>query len=425
MNLGLKKTWISLAVATFVLAGCGGGGAGQGEPRPSACTNRLEGTVTARTELSPTGAECDYLLAGDLKVRGELVILPGTYILAAEDASIQVEVGGSVIASGTEAAPIRIIGATATQGFWEGVCFGNGHLESRFDHVELAWAGQRSAALHCQAAIAGLAGAAAPVHVTYSQIYGSAASGVNATEFPLGDFHHNVLAANGDYGLRVSPNNMSRLDATTVYGGADLGVPGVSGLNGKPFVYLDSGELDEPGIHDWVPLDVPYLVTGDDAGYSGTAVRIGTGAAAILTAGTEIAFGEGTQLAVSWEGSLGLAGEADNNVRLYAAPGAAGWDGVWVAGGRLLALHAEVADAGHGTLMQGAVSFRNPSGGHANSHLCHVTIRNPATNGIEISDPYAPSVRLDAMSYVGVKAAYDEVIGTAEGPAVYGAPVCP
>lgn len=96
-----------------------------------------------------------------------------------------------------------------------------------------------------------------------------------------------------------------------------------------------------------------------------------------------------------------------------------------MAGGRLLALHAEVADAGHGTLMQGAVSFRNPSGGHANSHLCHVTIRNPATNGIEISDPYAPFVRLDAMSYVGVKAAYDEVIGTAEGPAVYGAPVCP
>lgn len=308
MNLGLKKTWISLAVATFVLAGCGGGGAGQGEPRPTVCTSRLEGTVTARTELSPTGAECDYLLAGDLKVRGELVILPGTYILAAEDASIQVEVGGSVIASGTEAAPIRIIGATATQGFWEGVCFGNGHLESRFDHVELAWAGQRSAPLHCQAAIAGLAGAAAPVHVTHSQVYGSAATGVNATEFPLGDFHHNVLAANGDYGLRVSPNNMSRLDATTVYGGADLGVPGVSGLNGKPFVYLDSGELDEPGIHDWVPLDVPYLVTGDDAGYSGTAVRIGTGAAAILTAGTEIAFGEGMQLAVSREGSLGLAG---------------------------------------------------------------------------------------------------------------------
>lgn len=75
--------------------------------------------------------------------------------------------------------------------------------------------------------------------------------------------------------------------------------------------------------------------------------------------------------------------------------------------------------------MQGAVSFRNPSGGHANSHLCHVTIRNPATNGIEISDPYAPFVRLDEISYVGVNPDHHEVIGTAAGPAVYLSEACP
>src|SRR5690554_4844686 len=67
----------------------------------SSCTHTLNSNVTMPTTLAPTGAECDYLLSGRVRVNSALTIEPGTTIVAAPESMLDIDDGGRIVAVGT------------------------------------------------------------------------------------------------------------------------------------------------------------------------------------------------------------------------------------------------------------------------------------------------------------------------------------
>ena len=438
MNRGLKKTCMYLASAAaflLLLVACGsttgdGGPGGPGGPKPGACTHTLSSDVISRVVLAPTGADCDYYLARQINLKAELVVMPGTRIVAAEGAMFRVEDSGSVQAVGTADERIEFVGEKAVLGSWYGFCFMGDHRESRFDHVDIVWAGGVYAVgvRLCRAGIAGsVSSGGEPVHVTNSLVLGAYTSGIDATRFTLGEFSNNVLAGHVEYGLRVSPSNAGRLDASTDYTGAGVVYgDGSSAANGRPYVFLASEEqANTDGIQEWQDIGVPYYVTRDERPYATSAMNFEPGTQTLIHAGVEIVIAEmgGGQPGfwiVNDFAVLALAGEPGNEVVIRGEVDEPGvWEGIWMYGGGLIGEHAVIANAGRpsGLVMEAPITWDRVYGPTHCSHLRNVTIRNSPTYGVYIDEDYEPYVRLDDMSYEQI-ALVPQQVGAANGPAV-------
>lgn len=371
-----------------------------------------------------SASDCDYYLAGRINLSTVLTIEPGTTIVAAGAARLSIGDGGQLMALGTEEEPISFIGQPGSPGSWYGLCFSGTHLESRLDHVDLFWAGGvwTGGSHVCRAGIGGVNPGGGPVHITNSRIVGSHTSGIDATRFTLGDFSGNLLAGHREYGLRVSPNNMGRLDDSTNYSGNGFTLPnGSSAANGSQYVFLDGGHLDIAAeIQEWSALDVPYLITrnDDEFPYARSAVWLDADTRVVVNPGTEFTMGPDALIIVDWGSVLGLGGEAGNEIRFSGqvqSPGS--WEGFWLSGGGLLADHVEMSHGGQSDLIQNAIltfwSTNMPS--HC-SHLRNVTLRDSATGGVSVDDDYREFIHLESMSYSNNTG--DDQIGDANGPPV-------
>jgi len=438
MNRGRKQTLFrpisltSFFALSLVIAACGGAVGPDPDPGPGSCAHTLSGNVISHVVLAPSGAECDYLLTGTVRVSADLVVQAGTRVRAAEGALIIVEDGGSIQAQGTQEQRIEFVGAKAVRGSWYGFCFGLGHHESWFDHVDVYWAGGvfSPTTASCRAAIGAFTPRGAPVHITNSVIVGSHTSGIDATEFTLGEFRNNLLAGHVEYGLRVAPGNVGRLDASSNYGALNVPYPdGSSAANGRPYVFISSGTQDNSdGVQEWRPLDVPCYTTHYDFPYDKDALFFEEGTTTAILPGTEIVMADGGLWVVQESALLLLLGTPEESVVLTGdteAPGA--WEGIWVHGGGLVADNAEVAYAGDdsGLVIEGGVTFYHLGRPSHCSHLRNVTIRGSASNGVFVDDDTAPYVRLESMTYTDV--ALEGQVGNPHGPAVLGVSVvdCP
>ena len=112
--------------------GAGSGDAGVGAATAFECGSR---TVTGATAV-PTDITEDTTWSGTVLLEGDvtvtegatLTIAPGTHIIAAVDSQLEIGWNSSaatLLAEGTEAAPILFCGATAEAGFWRGVIVRN------------------------------------------------------------------------------------------------------------------------------------------------------------------------------------------------------------------------------------------------------------------------------------------------------------
>src|SRR5690554_3318219 len=90
-NVGLRmptaRTFFSIPLFLMLLVGCGTNSPGDSGPQDppgpggSSCTHTLSSDVNMPTTLAPTGAGCDYLLSGRVRVNSALTIEPGTTIM--------------------------------------------------------------------------------------------------------------------------------------------------------------------------------------------------------------------------------------------------------------------------------------------------------------------------------------------------------
>lgn len=432
------RTFFSIPLFLMLLVGCGTNSPGDSGPQDppgpggSSCTHTLSSDVNMPTTLAPTGAGCDYLLSGRVRVNSALTIEPGTTIMTEPESMLDIDDGGRIVAVGTPDDRIEFRGSVAVQGSWYGICFSSSALESRLDHVDIFWAGGvlSGGSTVCRAAIGGTHGAGEPVHITNSRIVGSYTSGVDATELALGQFRNNLLAGHREYGMRVSPNNMGRLDASTNFGGTGATYEdGSSAANGKPYVALDSTVLDLVSVDNefqlWVPLDVPYYVTRNEFPYATGAIFLGSNTATAVAAGTQFVMAPESLIVVEYGAVLILDGEEEAPVRFIGeAPGAGRWEGFWVYGGGVAADHAEISGAGidDGLVMEAAITFSRVGGPSHCSHIRNTTITGSAAHGVSIDEYYEGYVRLDAMTYGDI--ALSNMVGENTGPAVLDGEQC-
>lgn len=432
------RTFFMVPLLLMLLAGCGStspDGTGPDDPPDTGdtrCTYTLSGEVRMPTRLAPTGAACDYLLSGPVRVYSELRIDPGTTIVAAPGSMLDIDDGGRLVAVGTAEQRIQLRGSVATQGSWYGICFSSSALESSLDHVDIFWAGgvYSAASTVCRAAIGGTHGAGEPVHITNSVIVGSYTSGVDATEIALGEFSGNILAGHREYGMRVSPNNMGRLDDTTNYGGTGVEYEdGSSAANGRPYVALNSTVLDIVSRDDeyqlWVPLDVPYYVTRDAFPYATGAIFLEDRTTTVIAPGTQFVMAPESLIVVEYGAVLILDGEEEAPVRFTGeAPGAGRWEGFWIYGGGIAADHAEITGAGidEDLVMEAAFTFSRVGGPSHCSHIRNTTIQGSAGHGVSIDEEHEGLVRVEAMTFEDI--ALNDVVGANTGPAVLDGESC-
>lgn len=331
--------------ALTVLSACGGpaGPDGGGPPPSGECAVTITEDITIPTLLTNRGAGCDYLVAGDLRVTSSLLIDPGTEIQFAQDTRWRIEDTGSINAVGTQDDQITLRGAVNTTGFWYGLCFSDNRA-SRFEWVNLlnagkVWLGGSSV---CRAAIGHGSGSGEPIAIVDTLVAGSQTTGLDATQLNLGEFARNIFAANMEFGVRVSADNLVQLDTVSDYLGTSVEAP-----NAKPYVHLADSSVSDPGeTHVWPRLNVPYFI-GDDAFDYHQNV--------IVTDGTHIKIGPGTTFVFGNEGSLNiwenstltaLGTEAEPVVftGLIKEPGS--WDGIAISTGAVTFDHVEVSWGG-------------------------------------------------------------------------------
>lgn len=335
-----------LTVASItVLAACSGpaGPDGGGPPPSGECAVTITEDITIPTRLVNLGGGCDYLVDGDLRVTGALVIDAGTELQFTQDARWRIEDTGSINAVGTEDDQITLRGAVNTTGFWYGLCFSDNRA-SRFEWVNLlnagkVWLGGSSV---CRAAIGHGSGSGEPIAIVDTLVAGSQTTGLDATQLNLGEFARNAFAANEEYGVRVSGDNLQQLDSASDYIGTSFDAP-----NAKPYVHLADSSMSDPGeTHVWPRLNAPYFIGEDVFGYhrnvivaDGTHVEIGPG--------TTFLFGGGGSLNI-WDNSTltarGTAAEPVVFTGLVQEPGS--WDGIAISTGAVTFDHVEVSWGG-------------------------------------------------------------------------------
>jgi len=319
---------ITLFLMVVVLAACSSAGSGPNTPLPTdpnaptgptdpslpvdpnACTYVLTKNITVPSKLINTAASCDYLLEGFVEVSSTLVIEPGVRIVAKQDAILWVD-GGQIEAVGRADARIVMEGLNHVSGYWDGIRFAEGR-ESNFAYFDLKDAGQTCSSLWCPEGALILDDVT--VSFTNSSISNSYVHGLNIrsnvliTKFENNRFYNNVYA-----GVLTDANYVTALDAASDYYGE--GAP-----NGRPYVQLYSGDLEDGKTRNWKKLNAPY--------YIGGYLNI-DGGIVILEPGVELVFDEGAWLTMHGNGELRALGTAEQRVVFRGRKAEAGyWEGI-------------------------------------------------------------------------------------------------
>ncbi len=424
-----------MAGLVLLLVACGGtanpdpNDPGGGDPGPVTCRETLSGDILTSLHLQNFGDGCDYLVTGNnLNVDARLSAEPGVLVMVAAGSRIMVGEGGSIKLEGTATSPVTFAGSVQEPGSWDGFCFGVGHEESRFSHVHVVWAGNRAlptSSNQCRGAI-GSIGDYAPVSITDSVVFGSATTGIEAARMKLSSFSNNRLAHNAEYGIRVSGENVGKLDTATDYAGEVSVLPdGSITPNGIPYVYVVPGTsgVATPGEHTWRNLGVPFHVASDSPHYTTSVLNFHPDTLVAVEAGTTLLIGEHVSLNIDDGAVLGLFGTEGAPVTVTADSAGAvpgHWDGIRVNGGGLIAIDAQISYGGQASgisRLRGNVGFFSSSPTYPCSHLENTVLARSGTYGVNIDPSYSDFVSLASSNgYVDNSAA--DVSGTAAGPAV-------
>lgn len=334
-----RRAWRSLVLLSaviLVLTACGQntapldpgepGGPGDPDPGAAACRVVIDSDITIPTLLTNGPEACDYLVTDTINVTSRLEIEPGTVVEFEQDSRLLVTDTGSIWAVGTPDQRIELRGRLNVTGYWYGLCF-SGNRASRLQNVTILGAGKVWDATYrvCSAAISGTTQSGEPVDITGTLVAGSHTSGIDASKFVLGEFSGNVLAANEEFGMRVSADQLHLLDAATDYLGTAADAP-----NSRSYVWV-AGTFSAPGeSYTWPRLNAPYYVGRDTIQYQanlnieGVRIRI--------LPGTQFYFAPEARFGVINGAFLEARGTAEQPVIFTAVePGSPGsWEGVLV-----------------------------------------------------------------------------------------------
>lgn len=258
-------------------AGSGGAGGGGATATVFECGSRNAATATAVEPdiTEDTTWSGTVLLEGDVTVTdgATLTIAPGTQIIAAADSELEVGWNSSaatLLAEGTEAAPILFCGATADAGFWQGVIVRNNVTSnSKLHNVLIADAGGTQQALLIESELS----------VQNVQVESSGSDGVRAAQF-----------ADDSVGLSVRGAEGFAAALTDARAVSPFPLGGTFSDNGLNVIQLELDDIPvDAEFHD---LGIPYVQE--------TPVTVTAGATAHFDAGVEYQFAADAYLEIGW-----------------------------------------------------------------------------------------------------------------------------
>jgi hypothetical protein len=299
-------------------AGTGGtGAAGTSGDLPDG-GSALEGcgsrSVTAATVVRDSIA-ASQTWSGTVYVQGEvsvvggavLTIEPGTHVIFAADAQLEVGWNSSaatLLAAGTEAAPIALCGQSDEAGFWKGLLIQNNVTSnSVLEHVLIADAGGSAQALLVNSEVK-----VSDVHVENSEQVG-----VRAAAFADSSAR---LSVSGTQGAAVVLTSSAAL--------SPFPIGGEFTDNTDNTVHLDF--TDVPGLTVLHDPSIPYVLDN--------AVDVTDGADLTFEAGVQMQFAADAGMDIGWNGGdvvLHVNGTADRPVELRGVSEEPGfWAGITI-----------------------------------------------------------------------------------------------
>ena len=188
---------------------------------------------------------CFEFLGAGVEVRSTIRVEPGVTFIMSEGSTIFVS-GGVLDARGTAMAPIRMRGASAGRGFWDGIFFDRTDSRAnRLEHVIVEHAGRELAAV----AFGGrFRSRASLLDLTIRESANVGLSFIAGTLFEA--FDRVEITGSDDVPVSAGADAVAQLRGETTLTG-----------NGRDFVRVEGGRMTTD--QTWASLDVPYLLAGD------------------------------------------------------------------------------------------------------------------------------------------------------------------
>ena len=243
---------------------------------------------------------------------GIVTIAPGATLMFANNTGLSL-LGQSIVAKGTEAAPITFKGETEEKGAWLGIHNTGSNAPNVFDHVVISHAGGSGGFGYENKEAALVIENLGKLELTNSTITHSAGYGLHG--YDLGEL---MFANNTITECELEPVAVPSELAYEIDIDSDL-----TG-NGRDYVLVNAELTVKDFSSTWKNLSVPYLIP------AGEVLELRGRTKLILEAGTEVAFGEDAGLSVV-SGSLQAKGTELSRVKFFGEKDTAeSWRGLYI-----------------------------------------------------------------------------------------------
>lgn len=277
----------------------------------------------------------DYIVTADVRITAPVTIAPGVVIQFEQDKSLQIILGGALIAEGTAAQPITFTGTVKQTGHWKGLMFAsNSSLNTlQYTIVEYGGSSELPESPRTNISVPGDAISGSVLNISHSIIRYSGGFGLYVGGMShLGEFNTMEFTDNTKTAVYCSPRNASRLDAYTTF--LRNGFDGVE----------TGGMLYEGAPLSWTALvNGAYRITSD----------LTIASPLVIDKGAVFTISPNVLITVAPEGSLIAQGTADSKI-IFESTGTlaqSAWRGiVFRSGHENIMEHSIINNAGAGTL---------------------------------------------------------------------------
>lgn len=276
----------------------------------SDCSGQLSENISEQKVLE---SGC-YLVTNDIYVHknGKLTIDPGVTLIFEGGTKLQIDEGGSLVATGIADSPITMTGAQQVPGYWNGlVFFGSNKEENLLSHVHIEYGGTEldSAAL----TVKNNSNTETRLRINNLSVTNSSGYGFILEEDTLIEEFSAITSSANALGTGKMPLNLIPI--------IDVSGSNFSG-NQRDYIEFNAGDIEDDQF--WPPLGVPYALASGN--YIVTAELN-------IAAGAQLAFDTDAKLVIEDEGVLIAKGTAEQPIQFTGLTGTAGsWGGIEFAG---------------------------------------------------------------------------------------------
>ncbi len=361
---------VSFPIGTFLFTSCG--------PGTTIDPVDIEVTddITSATTFTNRNSGVDYIVKGEVSIKNMLTIEPGTEIQFDNCASLLIEDGGGLNATGTASKPIIFTGKEKTKGFWKGIYYiGSNTVNNKLVYCTVEYGGCDDYLYHEANVVVGSNDyGAGRLTMSNTTIRNGLKDGLYISKGSYLDDISNCVITGNDYPVRMEVERSAFLKANTDYSGNDNDFVWVQG-------WCFGGTPMSVNLH-WNKLNVPYTLKCELISAAEFSVENGT--TVVMQEEAQIHGETGADFDFT-----GITFEGKEHTPGY-------WLGFYMEGGSIELNNCMIADAGH-------AGFWNDNFGSIYLLGSFGTPSLSAT-GCTIKNSYQHGIATDKLSFINADA---------------------